>query len=172
VTEQPSPRWRLLDFVLAELVALALVSVLAVAVGGALALPWTTRAEQVGATNRAVAVAAERMVKAFLDVDYRQVDRDARRVMELTTAPFRQQYSINATDLRIAVVNDQSVTTGTVRAAGVEVVDRGSARVLVAADAVVRSGGAKDPKRSHYRFVVMLQSVKGRWLVSNLAEQR
>jgi Mce-associated membrane protein len=172
VTDPSPTRWRLLDFVLAELVALALLSVLAVAVGGARALPWTTRAEREGATNRDVAVAAEQMVDAFLDVDHRRVDRDTRRVISLTTTPFRQQYSINATDLRIAVVNSQSVSTGTVRAAGVESIEGGAARVLVAADTLVTSRATKTPKRSHYRFVVMLRDVKGQWLVSNLAEQR
>ena len=161
-----------MDFVLAELVTLALLSVIAVAIGGASALPWQTEAERVGETNRDVAVAAERFVKIFLDVDYRRVDENAKQVIGVSTSPFRGQFAVNATDLRIAVTGAQSVTTGTVRAAGVEWADGKSARVLVAADAVVRSRLAKSPKRSHYRFIVSLAKVEGRWLVSNLAEER
>jgi Mce-associated membrane protein len=165
-------RWRPVDFVLAELVTLALLSVIAVAIGGASALPWQTEAERVGQTNRDAAMAAERFVKIFLDVDYRRVDENAKEVIGVSTSPFRGQFAVNATDLRIAVTGAQSVTTGTVRAAGVEWADSKSARVLVAADAVVRSRLAKSPKRSHYRFIVSLAKVEGRWLVSNLAEER
>lgn len=161
-----------MDFVLAELVVLALLWSIALAIGGAGALPWKTEAERVGGTNRDAAAAAERFVKIFLDVDYRHVDEDAKRVIAESTSPFRGQFAVNATDLRIAVVGAQSVTTGTVRAAGVEQADSKAARVLVAADAVVRSRLAKAPKRSHYRFVVSLVNVEGRWLVSNLAEER
>ena len=161
-----------MDFVLAELVTLALLSVIAVAIGGASALPWQTEAERVGQTNRDAAMAAERFVKIFLDVDYRRVDENAKQVIGVSTSPFRGQFAVNATDLRIAVTGAQSVTTGTVRAAGVEWADGKSARVLVAADAVVRSRLAKSPKRSHYRFIVSLAKVEGRWLVSNLAEER
>jgi hypothetical protein len=160
------------DFVLAELVALVLLAVVAVAIGGASALPWTTEAERVGGTNRDAAAAAERFVKIFLDVDYRHVDENAKQVLAVSTSPFRGQFAVNTTDLRIAVVGAQSVTTGTVRAAGVERAGSQSARVLVAADAVVRSRLAKSPKRSHYRFVVSLANVEGRWLVSNFAEER
>lgn len=161
-----------MDLILAELVVLALLSAVAVTVGGASALPWKTEAERVGGTNRDAAVAAERFVKTFLDVDFRRVDENAKHVIALSTSPFRGQFAVNATDLRIAVVGAQSVTTGTVRAVGVEGADSRSARVLVAADAVVRSRLAKTPKRSHYRFVVSLANVEGRWLVSNFAEER
>lgn len=161
-----------MDFVLVELVALVLLSVIAVAVGGARALPWTTDAERSGGTQRAVTAAAERFVETFLDIDHRRVDQDSKQIQALTTSPFRGQFTVNSTDLRIAVVRAQSVTTGTVRAAGVERADGRSARVLVAADAVVRSRLTKAPKRSHYRFVVSLAKVDGRWLVSQFAEER
>jgi Mce-associated membrane protein len=172
VTEQSPTRWRLTDFVLVELVVLGLLSVLAVAIGGASALPWTTTAERNGATNRDAVVAAERLVNAFLDVDHRHVDEDAKKVLAASTDPFRQQFAINATDLRIAVVSSQSVSRGTIRAAGVERVDGSTARVLVAADTVVTSRATKRPKRSHHRFVVSVREVDGRWLASNLAEER
>lgn len=172
MADQSPPQWRLADFVLVELVILVLLWVLAVAIGGASALPWTTSAERVGGENQGATTAAENFVDAFLNVDHRHVDADADRVIALSTDPFRKQFSDNATDLRIAVVNSQSVAKGTVRAAGVELAGGDFARVLIAADAVVTSRSTQGPKRSHYRFVVSVQKVKGRWLVSNLAEDR
>lgn len=161
-----------MDFVLVELVAVAVLSALAVAIGGASALPWTTQAERDGAANRDAVAAAERFVEAFLSVSYRRVDQDADEVVALSTDPFRGQFSTNATDLRIAVVNNQSVTRGKLRAAGIQRVVGDSAVVLVAADATVTSRVTKGPKRSHYRFVVTVQKVDGTWLTANLAEER
>jgi len=162
VAEEPSTRWRLLDFVLVELIALALLSAFAVAIGGARALPWTTAAERDGARFQGASVAAE-------------------RVRALTTNPFRAQYSLNATDLRVAAVQARSVSRGTVRAVGVNQVAEDAASVLVAADTVVTSSRTKGRKATRdcprdgascgrHRFLVSLQRVDGRWLMADLAE--
>jgi hypothetical protein len=181
VAEEPSTRWRLLDFVLVELIALALLSAFAVAIGGARALPWTTAAERDGARFQGASVAAERAVQAFLTVDYRDLDAEAGRVRALTTNPFRAQYSLNATDLRVAAVQARSVSRGTVRAVGVNQVAEDAASVLVAADTVVTSSRTKGRKATRdcprdgascgrHRFLVSLQRVDGRWLMADLAE--
>lgn len=164
------PAWRLLDLVLIELIVVAFLWAIAVAVAGAAALPWQTDAERISDTNRAVADAAEQGVETFLDVDFRRVDQDSNDVMKLSTDPFRGQYRDSATDLRIAAVNAQSVSTGTSRAVGVSSANESNATVLVAADTVVTSARAKAPKRGHYRFVVTLRKVGPTWLMSGLAE--
>jgi Mce-associated membrane protein len=167
----PKPAaWRLLDFVLIELILIAALWALAVAIGGAAALPWQTDAERVGHTNRAVAAAAEHGVETFLDVDFRRVDKDSDDVMKLSTNPFREQYYNAATDLRIAAMNARSVSTGKVRSVGVSSATENTATVLVAADTVVTSARAKGPTRGHYRFIVTLQKLDGAWLMSGLAE--
>ena len=174
-------RWRLTDFVLAELVVLTILSAVAVAFGGARALPWTTAAERDADANSAVAAAAERSVSAFLDVDYRDIDNRSDRVIKLSTGGFRQEYSDRATDLRIATQRAQSVTTGTIRAVGVHGVEGRQANAVVAADTVVTSTATRKLKASRscphdgarcdrYRFLVTLTRVGDRWLMSDLAE--
>jgi len=181
VADQPPTRWRLVDFVLLELIALTLLSLLAVAIGGARALPWTTAAERDGKTVREVSSAAERGVEAFLKVDYRDMDSGSDKVRRLSTDPFRAQYALNATDLRIAAIQAHSVTRGTIRAVGVNRIHGGTATAVVAADTVVISTNTKNVKATRscpedgarcnrYRFLVSLKRVGDAWLMSDLAE--
>lgn len=170
-----------MDFALVELIALALLSVLAVAIGGARALPWTTTAERDGRANSEASAAAADGVKAFLNVDYRNMDGGSDKVLRLSTNPFRAQYSLNATDLRVAAMQAHSVSRGTIRAVAANRVDGDTASVLVAADTIVTSTQTKTRRASrtcprdgsrcdHHRFVVSVQRVNGRWLMSDLAE--
>ena len=144
-------------------------------------LPWKTDALRASQANQAVEEAAEQGVHAFLNVDYRDIDDRSARVLELSTGLFRQQYSIRATDLRIATMHARSVTKGTIRAVGVHRVAGGTATAVVAADTVVSSTATKKlkPTKScpkagvlcdHYRFLVTLTQVDERWLMSDLAE--
>jgi hypothetical protein len=169
------------DFVLVELIALTLLSVLGVAIGGARALPWTTAAERDGNAVRAVSSAAERGVVAFLDVDYRDMDGGSDKVIKLSANPFRAQYSQNATDLRVAAIQAQSVARGTIRAVGMNRINGDTADALIAADTVVTSSNTKNLKATRscprdgarcarYRFLVSLVRVDGTWLMSDLAE--
>lgn len=181
VADRPSGRWRLPDVALAQMVVLTLLAALAVAVGGARVLPWKTDALRNSTDNRAVAAAAESGVDAFLDVDYRDIDRRSARVLERSTGLFRQQYSDRATDLRIATTRARSVSRGTIRAVGVHRVNRDTATAVVAADTVLSSTATRKlkPTKScpragvrcqHYRFLVTLARVQDTWLMSDLAE--
>lgn len=176
-----STRWRLADLVLAELVAVVLLTIVAVALFGARALPWTTAAEQAGLDHRAATSAAQRAVRAFLEVDYRHIDDDSQDVIDLSTAPFRNQYAFGSTDLRIATMRARSVSTATIRTVGVKAVEGDTARLLVGADTVLRTTATKREKATtscphagarcnRYRFLVTLKRTDDRWLMSNLAE--
>jgi Mce-associated membrane protein len=162
-------------------VALVLLGVLAVAIGGARVLPWKTEALRASDANRAVAAAAEKGVDAFLTVDYRDIDDRSARVMELSTGAFRQQYGIRATDLRIATMQARSVTNGTIRAVGVHRVSGDRATVAVAADTVVSSTATRKLKATkscpksgvrcdRFRFLVTMERVEDEWLMADLAE--
>ena len=181
MTDRPVGRWRLADVALAQLVVLAVVAVLAVAIGGVRVLPWKSDVVRNSTENRAVAEAAENGVDAFLDVDYRDIDDRSARVLDLSTGIFRQQYSDRATDLRIATMRARSVATGTIRAVGVHRVSGGTATAVVAADSVLSSTATKKLKPTkacpragvrctHYRFLVTLTKVGETWLMSDLAE--
>lgn len=181
MTDRPEGRWRLADVALAQLVVLTLVAAVVVALGGARVLPWKTDALRSSEANSAVAEAAERGVHAFLDVDYRDIDNRSARVRDVSTGIFRQQYSVRATDLRIATMRARSVTKGTVHAVGVHRIDGDTATAVVAADTVLSSTATTKLKATkscpkagvrcrHYRFLVTLSRVGERWLMSDLAE--
>jgi len=163
------------------MVVLALLAALALAIGGARALPWKTDALRNSTENRAVAAAAKNGVRAFLDIDYRDIDGRSARVLDLSTGLFRQQYADRTTDLRIATTRARSVSRGTIRAVGVHRVNRDTATAVVAADAVLSSTATRNlkPTKScpragvrcqHYRFLVTLTRAENTWLMSDLAE--
>jgi Mce-associated membrane protein len=177
----PSVRWNLTDLVLAQLVVIALVLTAAVLLWGARALPWTTSAERAGTDARDATTAAKRAVTAFLDVDYRDIDDDSQRVINLSTSPFREQYAGSSTDLRVQTLRAKSVSTATIRVAGVKDVKGDRARVLIGADTVLRTSATRrnraDQSCPHsgarcnrYRFLVTMTHVGDRWLLSHLAE--
>lgn len=183
VSEPGSPptRWRVADLVLAELLIVAILATIAVAVLGARALPWTTSAERDGAAYRDAAAAAERGVLAFLSIDYREIDERSNAVIRLSTGAFRDEYTFGTTDLRIAAMRARSVSRGTVRAVGVKDVKGSIARVLVGAESVVRNSATKTAKATstcphegarcdRFRYLVTLTEVDGDWLMSGLAE--
>jgi Mce-associated membrane protein len=176
-----SSRWRFTDLLLAELLIGALLLSTAVAIWGARALPWTTSAEQFGQDNHAATEAAQRAVSAFLSVDYRSIDKHSREVIDLSTAPFREQYASGSTDLRIATMRARSVSTATIRAVGLKDLKGETARLLVGADTVLRTTATRKNKATkncphagarcnRYRFLVTLVRSGDRWLLSNLAE--
>ncbi|MFL6089968.1 MAG: hypothetical protein ACJ71Z_07490 [Aeromicrobium sp.] len=180
-TSTPSARWRFPELLLAELVLAVLVMSIAVAIWGARALPWTTAAEQAGYDNHEATAAAERAVRAFLEVDYRDIDDRTQAVLDLSTAPFREQYAYGSTDLRVQTMRAKSVSTATIRTVGLKQITGDTARLLVGADSVLRTTATKDKKPTkacphagarcnRYRFLVTLARVDDRWLLSNLAE--
>jgi Mce-associated membrane protein len=180
-SEAPTTRWRFADLVLAELVVVALLMTVAVAIWGARALPWTTAAERAGNDNHAAIAAAQRAVEAFLEVDYRDIDNRTQAVIDLSTAPFRNEYAFGSTDLRVATTRAKSVSTATVRTIGLKDLKGDTARLIVGADTVLRTTGTRGDKPTkscphagaqcnRYRFLVTLQRQGHRWLLSNLAE--
>lgn len=178
----PTPaRWQLADLVLAEVAIAVLLMTTAVALLGARALPWMTSAERAGIATHAATAAAERSVKAFLDLDYRTIDEDTQDVIDLSTAPFRDQYAFESTDLRVATVRVKSVSKATIRAVGVRQIAGDRARLLVGVDTVLRTTATTGVKPTRacpqtgarcnrYRFLVTLHQVDDRWLLADLSE--
>jgi Mce-associated membrane protein len=158
--------------ILAVLLALACVVVLI----WPTAVPGKSGAER--ADDRAVAVqsAATEVMKAFLDVDYQDMDPRMNKVLSLSTGAFKNQYKTAAADLKSQVQAAKTVATGAVVRVGIGDIDADTAVVYVAADSKVSNtsiqkeqaqGNTADGRR-YYRFQLTLSRVGDRWLLSDL----
>lgn len=158
--------------VLAALLAVACVVVLV----WPTAVPGRSRAEQ--ADDRAVAVqaAATSVMKAFLDVDYRDMDPRVKKVLGLSTGTFRNQYQTASNDLKTQVQAAKTVATSAVLRVGIGDIDADTAVVYVAADTQVSNTAIEQEKaagktvdgRRYYRFQLTMSKVGDRWLLSDL----
>ena len=158
--------------VLAVLLAVACVVVLV----RPTAVPGESRAEK--ADDRAVAVqaAATNVMKAFLDVDYRDMDPRVKKVLGLSTGAFKNQYQTAAADLKSQVQAAKTVATGAVLRVGIGDIGDDKAVVYVAADSNVSNTSIEKEKaegktadgRRYYRFQLTLTKVGDRWLLSDL----
>ncbi|WP_157417631.1 hypothetical protein [Nocardioides sp. Iso805N] len=165
---------------LAALLALVLILLAIVLLGGNKVLPWKTPAEKRVDAFGDVQAAATRSVLAFLDVDYQHMDDKAMTMESLSTGPFKKEYAATAVELKAAAQRAKAVSTGDIRYVGVNSLAGSTAKALVAADAVVENTATKGQKatracphdgaRCHqYRFVVTMQRTGGTWKLADLA---
>ena len=158
--------------VLATLLALACVVVLI----WPTAVPGKSAAEKADDRTVAVQSAATRVMKAFLDVDYKDMDPRVNKVLSLSTGAFKNQYKTAAADLKSQVQAAQTVATGAVVRVGIGDIDSDTAVVYVAADSKVsntsiqkeQAQGQTADGRRYYRFQMTMSKVGDRWLLSDL----
>lgn len=112
--------------------------------------------------------AARQHALAFTTFDHRHFDTDVNRVLTAATGEFKESYQAGAEGLRDLVATNRAVSTGKVLDVGIVSAAADTARVLVAADAVVTNTASKDPRNRHYRMQLDLTRRDGRWLVSDL----
>ncbi|WP_248966073.1 hypothetical protein [Sphaerisporangium perillae] len=130
-------------------------------------------ARAVARDRRAAVEAAERYALTLMAVDYRTVDQDVRRVIEISTGQARDEYAKGAERLKAATRERKAVQTGVVRAAGLASMDESgrTAQVLVVADSVIRWEAVKTAPQEHfYRWSVELTKVGEAWSVSKLEQ--
>jgi hypothetical protein len=106
-------------------------------VGGAAAVPGSTKGERAAQRYDAVSAAVRAEVKAFLEVDYRRMDPLMDAVLDGATGDFREQYAATRSSLKSAARQAQATSRGTIREVGISEVRGDRATVFVAADAVV-----------------------------------
>lgn len=140
------------------------------------AVPGKSRAEQANDRDLAVRVAARAVTKAFLDVDYRDMDERIAKVLDRSTGTFKNQYETAKADLKAQAQAAEAVATGAVRYVGIADIDADTAVVYVAADTKVsnvaiekdRAAGKEVQDRRYYRFQLDLTRVGDRWLLEEL----
>lgn len=158
--------------VLAVLLALACVVVLI----WPTAVPGKSAAEKADDRTVAVQSAATQVMKAFLDVDYKDMDPRVSKVLSLSTGAFKNQYQTAAADLKSQVQAAKTVATGAVVRVGIGDIDSDTAVVYVAADSKVsntsiekeQAQGQTADGRRYYRFQLTMSKVGDRWLLSDL----
>ena len=140
------------------------------------AVPGRSGPEKASDRDLAVRVAATDVTKAFLDVDYRDMDPRIAKVLKLSTGTFKKQYDAAKGDLKTQAERAKAVATGAVRDVGIGDVDDDTAVVYVAADTTVSNTNIEQDKaagkdvddRRYYRFQLSLTKVGDRWLLDDL----
>lgn len=149
---------------LAVAVVLVLVLVAAAAVSVWSQLRRSAVEEELDARSDAVRV-AERFAVAVNNYDSASVEDYQETVGDLLSTKFRSEFESAMEDIVLQVQQAQMTSQGEVLASGVATIDDDSARVLVVADASVKT--VVDERQRHFRWEVSLVKVDGAWLVDD-----
>jgi len=113
--------------------------------------------------------AATKMVNAFLNLQYEEIDANIETVKSLATGPFLHQYTRAAADLTKLIQRAQATQTGEVVWAGLVAGDDDDATVIAATTGTVANKVTDfEPQARTYRLQLDLELVDGRWLTSDL----
>lgn len=149
---------------LAVAVVLVLVLVAAAAVSVWSQLRRSAVEEELDARSDAVRV-AERFAVVVNNYDSASVEDYQETVGDLLSTKFRSEFESAMEDIVLQVQQAQMTSQGEVLASGVATIDDDSARVLVVADAAVKT--VVDERQRHFRWEVSLVKVDGAWLVDD-----
>jgi Mce-associated membrane protein len=158
---RPPPVTRAVPWVFA---ALAVASAVVAATGWWIARepgPAVARVEQRGEVTRV----AEQFTVRVNNYDSKSVDAYKQSVGQLLSTKFKADFDQAMEDIVAQVEEAQMESQGEVLASGVATLDDDSARVLVAADAVVET--VFDERQRHFRWEISLVKVEGEWLVDD-----
>ncbi len=167
------PRWASLLASTGVTVAVTLLTVLVIAVGGYFWFQNNRHDEQVDAGQEASA-AAERALPFVLSYDYRQLPADKSRAVRYLSPRYQKEYTATF-DKLIASTDGQpgpakqtsAVVKATVRSVGVVDSESDVAKVIVFIDqATTKDGGT--PKFSLNRLTVSMVRSGNSWLVDNI----
>jgi len=160
-------RWGWLNTVLVILTVLFLAGAVVLFIKGPKVLPDAQKAKQMSAEYAAVTKAASDTTKAFLDVDYTDMEPRIQKVLKGATGSFHDQYSRASVELKAQLAEEQTVATGKILEVGIGDINKNQAVVFVAADQKVRNKSTKGKEEPRaYRFQLDLSKVKGVWKVA------
>lgn len=145
---------------------LGLLLVLSVVVG-ALSFADVSAADERADARKQVVRVAERFTAEVNDYDTKSIDGYVDTVSPMLSTKFRGEFEKAMKDIVTSVKEAQMSSTGSVLASGVTSVDQDSARVLVVADARVKT--VFDTRKRHFRWQVSLVKVDGTWLVDDFS---
>jgi Mce-associated membrane protein len=160
-----SPRARIAIGLLAGLVVLL--------AGSAVALALVVKAhlDDRHALTRArddALVAARQEIVNLDSLSADTVDAGLKLVLDGATGTFKDQFSRSQADLKTLIVNQKTVSSGSILSAGVVRADTSTVTVLIGVDRTVRDSSTPQGAVAHDRWRVDLEKHGGRWLVANL----
>lgn len=121
----------------------------------------------------AVLTAARQEAVNLTTISYTSAGHDLDRIIAASTGGLRTQFLSQRAQFPAVLARDKSVSRGQVLSAGlISLTGSTQARVDVATDATVTTtggGGTPQSVLKHYRMVMKLSLVHGRWLVSDVA---
>jgi Mce-associated membrane protein len=155
------------------LVVLALLLVAASAfffVRAAQASGTDSRSATLSTQYAAVTKAARTETKAFLTVDYRDMDPLINKVLAGAAGKFKTQYDGARAQLKSSAVEAKASSTGKVLSVGISEITSNAAVAFVAADSHVlnKSTNGKTQPR-YYRLKLTMVRQGGKWLTSDLS---
>lgn len=173
LTEETAPPPSRTPLLLACLLLLALLAVAAVL--GARFQHRSQERDVAGSTagaEQAALQAAQGEALALTTIDYRTANRDLDRILAGATGPLAKQFAAQRAKFPDSLRPTKSVSKGTVLSAALSPaatdLPAGKAQAVVAVDAAVSGSGSSSVVK-HYRMVVSLQRVSGRWLADDVA---
>ena len=124
--------------------------------------------------RRDAAAAARAEALNLTTISYQSADTDLRRILDGATGKLRSQFAEQQPRFADSLAGDKSRSKGDVLSVGVVPgsLSNTTAQVVVATDATVTTVGSNGRDQSvlkHYRMVMRLVKVHGRWLVSDVA---
>jgi Mce-associated membrane protein len=162
----PPRRRRPTVFVVA-VTTLTLLAVTLATVGVILTLQYRA-AEADEARRQAVLQAARQQIINLVSISAETADHDIKRLLEGATGQFADELETRSQAFAEVVKQAQVKSNGEISEVGIVRVDDNSARVLVAAKAIVRNTAAPEGEERNYRFAVNLEHQGDRWLVSTV----
>jgi hypothetical protein len=156
-------------------VVAAPVLVLGLLVTAVLLLTFRADARAAEADARAAALGVARQAALSLtNLGYTDTEADLDRILGLTPGALRERFEAERAKLPGVLAREHSTSEGTLRSAGLVRLsaDRTAAQAAVAVDAEIGTDATRrtgQPVVKHYRMVLQLRCVGGRWLVSDVA---
>jgi len=175
----PALAWRGVNIALTVVLAVVLIALAAIAIGGIRVLPGTSPANRANADYEAAAGAARSGMNAFLSVDYLDMDALQKRLLALSTGSFKTQYAAAQVNIKASAEAAKVVATPTIRAVGINQLAKGKATAVVAAD-LVRSNVSTTKVAAtkqcphagatclYFRFTVDLTDTPDGWKISGV----
>jgi Mce-associated membrane protein len=169
--ETPEPGWWRKLLRPGRFTVLVVILLLAAAAGylGFRAVSLSRQADAAATERTTVLSAAGRYAVDVTSYDYRDLDGSFARVYGESTASFAGQYRTASEAHAAQLTQDQSVSTGTVVAGGIQdLTHERSADVLVLVNQAITNTSNKTPEvqRSELRLALVYSG--GRWLIGNV----
>lgn len=132
---------------------------------GAIALDKVAETDARKEARQEAVRAAERFTAQVNNYDTESIDRYEKSIRPMLSTKFRGEFEKAMEDIVTSVKEVEMSSKGNVLASGVASVDQDSARVLVVADADVKT--VIDTRKRHFRWQISLVKVSGDWLVDD-----